>query len=191
MNLTKNISENLTDLQKIIILLISSNQNEPIRGRLWLQKEIFLISNNIKPLKEYADFEADYMGPYSEILEEEESQLELDGILETKNYRIELSDLGKELSKTLIKNIRNKEILNIISDFKNLLNDLPEDEMLAFIYMSFPDMKQESTKYEQLKHKLKNLAIRLYKKNKISIGKASEISGIPISEFMDELKTVG
>lgn len=185
------ILKTLTDLQRIVILLANSNNREPIKGRLWLQKEVYLISNNIDQIKEHADYEGDYMGAYSETLEEELIQLEIDGILETKNYRILLTNVGEELANVLEEKIENKEILNIISDFKDLLNDMSQQELLAFIYTSFPDMTKESTVYEKLKPKLVNIAIQLYKKGKISIGKASEIAGISIAELNEKIKSTG
>lgn len=191
MDFNENVINNLSDLQKIAILLAASNDNEPIKGRLWFQKEIFLIINNLESLKQYADYEADYMGPYSESLEEELIQLELEGILETNNYRISLTDIGEEISKILGRKIRQKEILDMISNFKELLNDLSEDELLAFIYTSFPELSVESTKYEKLKPKLRKIAIRLYKKGKISIGKASEISGLPTNKLLKEVRIMG
>lgn len=191
MNISENLIVNLSDLQRISILLAGSDNNKSVKGRLWFQKEIFLIVNNIEHLKHYADFEADYMGPYSESLEEELIQLELDGILKTDNYKIYLTEYGMKISKILSEKIKDKELLNIIFDLKKLLNDLSEDELLAFIYISFPDFTVESTKYEKLKPKLKNIAFRLYKKGKISVGKASEISGLPISNILLKEKQVG
>jgi len=63
----EHVEEYLSDIQKISILLFSTNNFEPIRGKLWFQKELFLVAENIPRLQEETDFEEDLLGPYSEI----------------------------------------------------------------------------------------------------------------------------
>ena len=46
MDIKKRIFENLTETQKFTLLLLSAKNSEPIKGKLWYQKELFLLSNN-------------------------------------------------------------------------------------------------------------------------------------------------
>jgi hypothetical protein len=62
MDIKKRIFENLTETQKYTLLLLSANNFEPIKGKLWYQKELFLLSKNNEGLVEDADFEPDFMG---------------------------------------------------------------------------------------------------------------------------------
>ncbi len=52
-------------------------------------------------------------------------------------------------------------------------------------------MTEESIKYENIKPKRKNIALKLYAKSKISFGKALEIAGINIDDFIEEAKLKG
>jgi hypothetical protein len=61
------IENYLTLTQKYALLLLSANTNQPITGKLWFQKELFLVSQNITRLEDETEFEGDLMGPYSEI----------------------------------------------------------------------------------------------------------------------------
>ena len=96
--------------------------------------------------------------------------------------------------------IDGKEIINkntsdnekeMIEDFKDTLNDLTGEELLGFIYFTFPEMIKESIKIQKIKPNRKNIALRLYAKSKISFGKALEIAGINIDDFIKEAKSKG
>lgn len=190
MDIKDRILENLTETQRYILLLLSSNNYEPIKGKLWFQKELFLLSKNSDELAEQTDFEADFMGPYSESAEEELEQLEFAKIIEKEGNKLKLTALGQEITRILEKNSSGEE-KETIADFKEVLNDLTEDELLGFIYFTFPDMIKESIKIEKIKPKRKNIALSLYSKSKISLGKALEIAGMNIDTFIKEAKSKG
>ena len=71
---------------------------------------------------------------------------------------------------------------------KGFLNDLSEEELLGFVYFSFPDMTKESIKLRDLEPRRQQIALRLYRRSKISMEKAAEIAGIPLDEFMKRLR---
>ena len=177
--------EYLTDLQKIVLLLAVARNKEPIRGNTWLQKEVFLIAKNIDKVNKEASFEADFFGPFSENLEEEVDDLVLDDLL-LKNSKIRISSEGEKVVGH-IKKIFTDEQLELIDDMKEFLNDLSEEELLAFIYFSYPEMARESLVRKNIEKKRVELAISLYKRDKISIEKTSEISGLPIEKLIKEL----
>ncbi len=190
MDIKKRILENLTDTQKYILLLLSSNDFEPVKGKLWFQKELFLLAKNSDELAEQTDFEADFMGPYSESADEELEQLEFAKVVENEGNKLKLTGLGREIAEILEKNTSNEE-KEMIEDFKSELNDLTEDELLGFIYFTYPEMTRESVKFEKIKPKRMNIALSLYAKSKISLGKALEIAGMNIDAFMKEAKLKG
>ena len=190
MDIKKRILENLTETQKYTLLLLSANNYEPVKGKLWFQKELFLLAKNIDELAEQTDFEADFMGPYSESADEGLEQLEFAKVVENEGNKLKLTGLGRDIAEILEKN-NSEEEKEMIEDFKSELNDLTEDELLGFIYFTFPDMTSESVKIEKIKPKRKNIALSLYAKSKISIGKALEIAGMNLDTFIIEAKLKG
>ena len=81
-----------------------------------------------------------------------------------------------------------KELLIVVEDFKDFLNDLPDKEILTFVYVSYPDYISESAKWDELKPERIKIAVSLLKKEKVSFGKAVEISGLSASRFEELLK---
>lgn len=190
MDIKKRILENLTETQKYTLLLLSANNYQPVKGKLWFQKELFLLAKNSDELAEQTDFEADFMGPYSESADEELEQLEYAKVVENEGNKLKLTGLGRDIAEILGKNTSDEE-KEMIEDFKSELNDLTEDELLGFIYYTYPEMTRESVKFEKIKPKRKNIALSLYAKSKISLGKALEIAGMNIDTFIKEAKLKG
>ena len=101
--------------------------------------------------------------------------------------KIKLTNLGKKIALKISEKI-NDEGKQIVSDLKEFLNDLSEDELLGFIYFSYPKMRKESLKFQKIKRKRETIAISLYQKGKVSLGKAAEIAGMTIETFISLLK---
>ena len=182
---SKYVEEYLSITQKIAILLLGANLFEPIRGKLWYQKELFLVAENISSLEEDTDFEEDLLGPYSEIADDELEQLRIEGIVEKR--RLRLTPFGRKLAK-LFESKASKNLLQLISDIKSFLNNLTQDELLGFIYFSYPKMKTESVEFKRIEENRQSIAIGLYQKRKVSLGKAAEIAGLSQEEFMEKLR---
>lgn len=179
--------ENLTDTQKIALILLRARNNERVKGATWLQKEMFLISRNLDPIESETGFGPDHLGPYSETLDEEIQQLTMDHLVSRQGNQLCLSDDGAEAAEELA-NMAQPDILELIEDVKGFLNDLSEEELLGFVYFSFPDMTKESIKLRDLEPRRQQIALRLYRRSKISLEKAAEIAGIPLDEFMKRLR---
>lgn len=180
--------EYLSDTQKIAILLLSSNLFEPIRGKLWYQKELFLVAENVPRLKEETDFEEDLLGPYSETADDELEQLRIEGVVDKRKLR--LTPFGRQLAK-LLESRANKNLLQLISDIKSFLNKLTKDELLGFVYFSYPQMRTTSVEFERIEKNRQPIAISLYEKGKVSLGKAAEIAGLSQEEFTETLREKG
>lgn len=180
--------EYLSVTQKIAILLLSANLFEPIRGKLWYQKQLFLVAKNIPHLEEETDFEEDLLGPYSEIADDELEQLQIEGIVDKRKLR--LTPFGRKLAK-LLELKASKNLLQLVSDIKSFLNNLTKDELLGFMYFSYPEMRTESVEFERIKENRRLIAIRLYEKGKVSLGKAAEIAELSQEEFIETLREKG
>jgi uncharacterized protein YwgA len=176
------IENYLTLTQKYALLLLSANTSQPITGKLWFQKELFLVSQNITRLEDETEFEGDLMGPYSEIADADLEQLKIEGLVDM-NGKIGLTAKGQEVANRL-KLKTSKETAEIISEMKAFLNDLSQDELLGFIYFSYPNMTLESIKFDRIKAKRGEIAISLYRKKKVSLGKAAQIAGLSQEDFI-------
>jgi len=147
------------------------------------------MARNIKDLEEEIVFEPHHYGPCSEMVEQELENLEILGLIE-RNGGIRLTKRGKKAFSILVNRVNPNE-LEIIKEIKELLNDLSEYELLALIYFTYPKMTKESRVLDKILKNRMNLAISLYLKGKVSLSKAAEISGKPLTEFIQILKKRG
>ncbi|MHA1593413.1 MAG: UPF0175 family protein [Candidatus Baldrarchaeia archaeon] len=180
------IKEYLSDVQKLILILLWCCKRKPIKGKLWLQKELLMIAHAKPELFRELDFEAYLFGPHSERLDVELDNLRQLGLV-TDRPEIKLTRNGEELAELLARE-SDKETIKLAEEIKEWLNDLTEDELLAIIYTTFPNMTKESLKYKQVMKRRREIAIRLYQKGKVSLNRAAEIAGLPLEKFMNELK---
>jgi len=146
-------------------------------------KRAFLIAKNVKDVEEEASFASDMYGPYSENAEEQLEELEMDEVVAKDGNKMRLSRLGSQIAQKIEQNIP-KQILEMIAEFKTLLNDLNDDEVLTFIYFSFPKYTEESLVLDKINKNKKEVAIKLYRKGKISLQRGAEIAGEPLEKFI-------
>jgi uncharacterized protein YwgA len=187
MDIKKAILEDLSEVKRNLLLLLSSNSNEPINGKLWYQKELFLVSKNNKKLEEEANFEPYFWGAHSELVDTEMDELIQLGVVKKIGSKYLLTDIGRDIAHTVLKKTSKSE-KELIEDVKDFLNSLTKDELLLFIYVSYPNMCEDAVELKNLLPKRKEIAIRMYRKRKISVGKASEIAGVSVSEMIKELQ---
>jgi predicted HTH domain antitoxin len=187
--MSEGIENKLTLTQKYILLLLEANNSEPITGKVWFQKELFLVAQNIPRLESEADFEGSLMGPYSENANAELDQLRIEGLVHL-NGKICLTIEGKNAAQR-VKVKASQQTKEILEEMKSFINDLSEDEMLAFVYASYPTMTEESILWDEIKQKRIQLAISLYAKNKLSLGKAAFVAGISQEDFLEKAKALG
>lgn len=184
--------EQLNEVDRFILLLLRANHSKPVPGALWLQKEMFLLQDVFPNLAEETDFEPYLMGPHSEIVADEAEELERSKLVKTESGKIVLTTEGEEIADILAKKTKEKESQKI-EEFKEFLNDLSKEELLAFVYFSHPfpkELAKESVEYKDLLPKRKKLALALYTKGKLSAQRAAQIAGIDLEDFLKELKTV-
>lgn len=180
----KNISD-LTDEEKILIFALGALGNTPLRTKVMIQKLLFLFSNVFTGFKGLFRYEPHLIGPYSETVENTLQSLIQLGLISDKGFGYQLAPEGLNMFKALAPK---EEIIRVISDFKEFLHDLSEDEMLAFIYSSYPDFISESALWNRLKPRRVELAISLLRKEKVSFSKAAEVAGMTAGDFDRALK---
>jgi uncharacterized protein YwgA len=138
-----------------VLLLLSANEDDPIRGKLFLQKEMFLIANEVDiegDLKKLLRFEPYNFGPYSYPLELELRKLEKNRLIKTRNegktVLYMLSDEGKEY----LNQIRNfdKDLLTKISKLKKGSERLGYKGLLRYVYFNYPEYIDKSKIKEEI-----------------------------------------
>lgn len=176
--------------KQYILSLLDSNNQEPIQGKTRLMKELFFISLNVPSLNESFEFEADSYGPSSDVILgyiDEMKQIKLITAEEKSrnNITYSIGEYGKEFLE--------QEKLNLdyelIAEMKMLCSGITNDELLALTYFSFPEMTEESLVKRKIWAKREKLALGLYKKHKVSLEKAVEMSGLNYNEFLDLLSS--
>lgn len=174
--------EELDNVQKIFLLLLDAKNGEPIPGNIWLQKEVFQIAKNLEPLERYLEYEPNVQGPFSEDVKNILDDLQYLGFVKKKRRSIEITEYGKQIADKIKKKAK-KDLLRLVEDVKKFMNDLSKEELLLYIYFSYPEMKEESLEKEEINQRRKEIAKKLYENGKVSIEKASELAGISISQF--------
>jgi uncharacterized protein YwgA len=176
----KNSQIRLNDEEKLVLYAIGAVDNSPLKSRIKIQKLMFLISNIFKDFQGLLHFEPHLFGPYSETLDNVLESLIRLGFVESIGSNFRLTDPGLKANSSLKPK---PELARVIDDFKRFLNDLNDEEVLAFIYASYPKYISESVKWDELKPRRKDFAISLFRKNKVSFSKAAEIAGLKPLEF--------
>jgi len=186
-------ADDLDPVERYLFLLLYSpgprgSAGEPIKGDLWLQKELFLVSQNVEPLRE--EFEAYRLGPFSEAVEEYESQLRVSQFIDVAASGIRLTEKGQSIAKEIWESADEKE-RRLIIYVKQLLNDLSRDELLVLIYSSFEESTVNSDIKAEVERKRSDVAISLFRKQKVSLERAARIARMPVMHFVKFLKARG
>jgi len=184
------IARRLTSVQRFAVLLAGANQASPIPGKLWLQKEMFLLSKSIPELWPDLGYEPALLGPFSDALEWAAEQLESVGLLKADESGFHLTVTGAECWDLLRKQTDDRTLARV-SEMKELLNDLSKDEMLVFVYFNYPEMASESEEIGRLRPKRIDLALRLFAKGKVGLEKGAKVAGLDVRGFAALLRRRG
>lgn len=166
--------------KQYMLFLFNALNEKPIKNKINIMKMLFFISLNVPSLKNQFNFEADNYGPSSDVVERNLESLSQENFLKEDKKGYCLNKLGKEYLSS--RNFENVDF-DLIDDMKNLFDGLNSDEVCALTYFTFPETTSESVILDRIIKNRKKLALNLYKKNKISAEKASEIAGISLKEW--------
>ena len=163
----------IEEFHKYMLVLIGT-RNEPIKGKTKFQKMMFVLSHIFDEIKDQTDFDSDYYGPYSEIVESELEYLEQISLVTERNNRIRLTDKGEKYAKQIVESM-DKRTLSILNEHKEFFNDMTKNELLTYIYLAYPETTSGSVVYEPLKPNMEKHVISLIKKEKITPQRAAEL----------------
>lgn len=183
-NWKESIIKHLGKLDVILLALLYENDQDGVKGKIFLQKEMFLIINYINEMEDYADFISHFFGPYSEPVEKSLGNLEAYQLVNYKKGKYYITEKGVEVYNRKKDELKEDQI-EAIRYFKDFLNNLTRDELLVFIYYSFPEFTDESVWNDNIERKRKEVSKSLYIKGKVSLEKAASLAGMPIEEFIE------
>ena len=175
--LTDTIRQSVLDgdqLHKIIVLLCHAGGDEPVRGMTKMQKLVFMLSQ-IYCRDGEAGFEPGVHGPYSEIVDEEVHHLEGLGILSGRGNRIGITTAGIKAAEALAE--QEPEMSKVVARYKAMFNDMTTNEVLAYVYATYPDMAKKSLVSKTIKSRMDTYVMSMLRKRKITSGRASMLLG--------------
>jgi uncharacterized protein YwgA len=169
----------LSQLEKYILILFYVGGGA--KGKLWFQKEIFVLSRAFEEIAEELDFEAFGYGPYSEVLEEYRNALENSGFIKGIN----LTEEGKIIAAILWETIsdQEKEIIKATAEF---FESLEKDELLLYISIMYPDMVEKNKKIDRILKQREKIALRMLCNEKISLSLAAMLANLSVEEMIEK-----
>lgn len=181
------IADSLPHLGAAILHLLHAGGNSAVRGDVLFQKELFLIGDYIERIGEDADFVPHIFGPYSEAAEVALGELVSLGLVRRSEGGYTLTPDGVRVWEKVC-SVFHTEESGAIDDFKAFLNDLSVDEVLLFIYVTYPEYTCESARLRDILEKRVPLSASLYRKGKVSLEKAAFLAGMNMESYLDYLK---
>ncbi|AXR77702.1 hypothetical protein [Natrarchaeobaculum sulfurireducens] len=178
--------DDLNNAERFLLLLLGADNGSQVPGNLWLQKEMFLISREFEPLSEYLSYKPHLQGPYSDTLSDILDNLQYMGLARKDRRDIRLTGDGAQLAAEL-KRQADEDLVSLVESIKKKNNDLSKDELLAFIYYSYPEMTNGSLEMDDIEKQRDELAVSLYNKDRIGVNRAADIAGMPVDEFEKSL----
>jgi len=170
----------------LILILLWCRERMPIKGKLWLQKELLMIVHAKPEVLGILDSEAYLSEPLIEKLDAELDNLKQLGLI-IDQPEIKLTRKGEKLAELLVRE-PDDETVQPADEVKRWLRDLSEDELLAIMYTAIRDLTKEFGEHKRVTKHRREIAIRLYQKGKVSLNRAAEIAGLPLEKFIHELK---
>jgi len=137
-------------IDKWIIVLLASNNNDPIKGRIRFTKDFFLIAKKFLPdLYEICQFYPYHFGPYSTRFAERVNVLKHEEIIQARlkyqDWEYYLSDSGCNIASEFIKDI-DQNLLFKVSKIKEKNKNLKLRELLKELYLDYPYFAKKAVK---------------------------------------------
>ncbi len=161
----------------LTVLSIKDNNQRTEMDKLHIQKVLRYYEHLLE--KKEIDFSNFKLGGVSYELEENRETLMEYDLIEQKDCNFFLTDQGNAAANDLKKTFNQEEYQQLICA-KKLLNDLPDDELLYFMYKTIPETQEHSTEFARLEKKKESLVKNLVSKRKIDA--LTAINWLVISE---------
>lgn len=154
----------------ILVLSIKDRQEQKGMSRLHFQKTIRYFEY-LQQEKEIAFSNFKYGGVSYELQENLET-LEECGLVTKTGTKYTLTEEGEKAAQELLRKY-DEEAIRKLTFAKSLLNDLPDKELLFFMYMLLPETRVNSTEFDRLHAERETLVRRLFLKGRINSAMAA------------------
>ena len=140
-------------IDKWILILLSVNNNEPIKGRIRFTKDFFLIAEKYLPrLYKISEFYPYHFGPYSTRFAQRVNQLRYNNFISAKlinrdwEYSITKEGIEK-ISSSL--DIVLDELIRNIENIKQKNKNLSLKQILKELYLDYPNFAKRAIKRKE------------------------------------------
>ena len=203
--MSNNQLDNISELEKYIILLLHINENQdskpdnsPINGKTRFQIVMYMIGDSYKEIREQSNYIINNGIPYSSILDNKLKDLIQMNLVVIDNYNnIKLSNKGSKYAKIITKEIDKNKLLNVygdydkitkvLSDYKEFVNNITHDELLSYVYSAYPETINRSTTYQKLEPHIEDHIFALLERRKFSSGRTAELLDQPLHIVMEKM----
>jgi len=180
MKINKRLEDMLSAAERYILMLFYAAGGK-VRGKLWFQKEMFELSKAFNDLGEELDFDAYNYGPFSEGLEESRDMMENSGLIK----ELMLTDKGREIARTVWE-LADDRKKGIVKETAMFLENLDDDELLLYTYVTSPKMAARSDVVDRILNKRVEIALKMLEKGKVSVSLAAKLAGLPVTKMVEE-----
>ncbi len=181
--LTNSIKD-LGSYDKLILYTLGQTK-EGVKTDTHLHKLIFLTSNALGIDPKNLGFYPHNYGPYSISIKETEDSLLEDGFLIHNEDGLKVnSEIKNKIDDIAPKSEFDKYIIKEIANFSN---GITREEILLLTYVRYPEYTVESKILKEVLENRIEVALELYKKNKITKTVGAELANISIFEFIDRI----
>jgi len=181
--------DKLDQLPLLILYAINATDDKSV-NKIHLQKIMFQTMKVLKVDPKDVGYRPHHHGPFSDKINEEKNSLESLGYLEEKNDVVTIPD--SVVSEVSTIKPPSEEIGYKIKTMAEYLSSLENKELLLMIYSD--DQNNNNGEYlensdiiEEILGKRIPIATRMYRAKKISLERASELAGMSINDFENEL----
>jgi hypothetical protein len=165
----------------LAVLFIKDNNQKAKMDKLHIQK-VLRYYEHLREKKEI-DFSNFKLGGVAYELEENRETLIEYELIDQKNCDFYLTEEGNAAALDLEKTFSQADYQLLICA-KKMLNDLPDDELLYFMYKTIPETQKHSTEFSRLERKKETLVKYLFAKRKIDSLTAISWLGVSEDEFI-------
>ncbi|MDA7941882.1 MAG: hypothetical protein MPJ02_06415 [Nitrosopumilus sp.] len=162
----------------------------PVRGGAKLQKMLFLLADDLQDAGRHPGYLPYDHGPHSRAVGDNPGYLEGAGMVSVDPDGISLADRGMSALDGARRRL-DGAVLELIDDYKEFLNDMDPEEVLAFVYCSFPTMARPPEEYGPVSGRLDDLITSVAGKKKITVQRGAELLGISHERMIDRMKRAG
>jgi hypothetical protein len=172
-------------LEDTILLIVFFSEDKISPYDYTLNNMIFMIAKESKRLRKI-DFTPTACGFYSYKVRSALENL-MDDAITIKDGGLVLTDWGDYLVGLLLGEL-DEDYIDTVRDVVDFFQGLSPEEVLVFLYYRYPEYFKDVKIMQIIEKNKTDLAIELYRKEKISIEALSEILGVSLEYLINLLK---